>query len=117
MAEFKTADGLIAATKAAADAGYTRMDGYSPYPLGEVADHLGFPRSEIGAIMFIGGVVGATVGFLRFDDLVQEIFEVTLLPGLRFPEIAEPHSETVANGFVLAPPPSSPVPRPDGGRA
>ena len=60
---------------------------------------------------------GATVGFLRFDDLVQEIFEVTLLPGLRFPEIAEPHSETVANGFVLAPPPSSPVPRPDGGRA
>lgn len=63
MAEFKTADELIAATKAAADAGYTRMDGYSPYPLGEVADHLGFPRSEIGAVMFIGGVVGATLGF------------------------------------------------------
>jgi hypothetical protein len=63
MAEFKTADELIAATKAAAAAGYTRMDGYSPYALGEVADHLGFPRSEIGAVMFIGGVVGATLGF------------------------------------------------------
>jgi len=46
---------------------------------------------------------GATVGFLRFDDLVQEIFDVTLLPGLRFPEIAEPHSDTVANGFVMPP--------------
>jgi hypothetical protein len=64
MAEFQTADELIAATKAAAAAGYTRMDGYSPIPLGEVADHLGFPRSEIGAVMFIGGVCGATFGFL-----------------------------------------------------
>ena len=40
------------------------MDGYSPYPVGEVADALGFPRSEIGAIMFIGGLCGATLGFL-----------------------------------------------------
>ena len=64
MAEFKTADELIAATKAAVAAGYTRMDGYSPYAVGEVADHLGFPRSEIGAVMFIGGITGATLGFL-----------------------------------------------------
>ena len=64
MAEFKTADELIEATRKAAEAGYTRMDGYSPFPIGEVADHLGFPRSEIGAIMFIGGVCGATIGFL-----------------------------------------------------
>ena len=64
MAEFETADQLIAATRAARLAGYTRMDGYSPYPVGEVADELGFPRSEIGAIMFIGGLCGATFGFL-----------------------------------------------------
>jgi hypothetical protein len=64
MAEFKTADELIAATRKAREAGYTRMDGFSPYPVGEVADELGFPRSEIGAIMFIGGVCGATMGFL-----------------------------------------------------
>lgn len=64
MAEFKTGDELIVATRKAREAGYTRMDGYSPYPIGEVADELGFPRSEIGAVMFIGGVVGAVVGFL-----------------------------------------------------
>ena len=64
MAEFDTADKLVAATEKAADAGYSRMDGYSPYPVGEVADALGFPRSEIGAIMFIGGMCGATLGFL-----------------------------------------------------
>lgn len=64
LAEFDTADGLIDATRAAAAKGYSRMDGYSPYPIGEVADALGFPRSEIGAIMFIGGLCGATFGFL-----------------------------------------------------
>lgn len=63
LAEFDTADGLVAATKAARLAGFTRMDGYSPYPVGEVADELGFPRSEIGAIAFTGGLCGATLGF------------------------------------------------------
>jgi hypothetical protein len=63
LAEFTTADELIAATKAAREAGYTKMDGYSPYAIGEVADELNFPKSEIGAIMFIGGLCGAVLGF------------------------------------------------------
>ncbi|MCZ2342960.1 MAG: DUF3341 domain-containing protein [Bacteroidales bacterium] len=64
MAEYETADALVAATKAAREAGYSHMDGYSPYAIGEVADELGFPRSEIGAIMFVGGLCGAVTGFL-----------------------------------------------------
>ncbi len=64
LAEFDTADALIMATRKSREAGYTCMDGHSPYPIGEVADELGFPRSEIGAVMFIGGMVGATMGFL-----------------------------------------------------
>ena len=64
MAEYDSADALIAATRKAKADGWVRMDGYSPYPIPEVADALGFPRSEIGAIMFIGGLCGATLGFL-----------------------------------------------------
>ena len=67
LAEFETPDQLIAATRRAREAGYTRMDGYSPYPIGEVADELGFPRSEIGAIMFLGGLFGAVCGFLMMS--------------------------------------------------
>ena len=63
LAEFETGDQLIAATRKAREAGYTRMDGYSPYPIGEVADELNFPKSEIGAVMFIGGLTGAVLGF------------------------------------------------------
>jgi len=64
LAEFPTADQLVTATRAARDAGYTRMDTHTPYPVGETADALGFPKSEMGAVMFIGGLVGATGGFL-----------------------------------------------------
>ena len=44
---------------------------------------------------------GRTVSFLRFEDLVEEIFDVTLLPGMLFPEIAEHGSDAVNNAFVV----------------
>lgn len=69
LAEFDNPDALVAATRRAREAGYTRMDGYSPYPIGEVADELGFPKSEIGAVVFIGGLVGACCGFLMMTYL------------------------------------------------
>ena len=44
---------------------------------------------------------GTVTGFLRFDDLVQEIFDVALLPGVRFPELAEPGDERTLQSYVL----------------
>jgi hypothetical protein len=63
LAEFETSDQMVDATKKASAAGYTRMDCFSPYPIGEAADALGFRKSEMGATMFIGGLMGATAGF------------------------------------------------------
>jgi hypothetical protein len=64
LAEFPTADALIAATRKARAEGYTLMDTHTPYPVGETADALGFPKSEMGVVMFIGGLTGAISGFL-----------------------------------------------------
>jgi uncharacterized protein (TIGR03032 family) len=44
---------------------------------------------------------GEIEGFLRFDDLVQEVFDVALLSGHRYPEIAEPGSSAVATSYEL----------------
>jgi uncharacterized protein (TIGR03032 family) len=44
---------------------------------------------------------GKTVGSLRFDGIVQEIFDVQLLGGRRFPELAEPESDLAGDSFVL----------------
>jgi hypothetical protein len=41
------------------------------------------------------------MGFVRFEDKVQEIFDVALLPGLSFPEILEPHAEELLTAYVV----------------
>ena len=44
---------------------------------------------------------GNTIAFLRFEDLVEEIFAVLALPGTRFPEIAEHGSDAVNLTYVV----------------
>jgi uncharacterized protein (TIGR03032 family) len=44
---------------------------------------------------------GSTVAFLRFEGIVQEIFSVTVLPGIRFPDLINEAGETLDSSFVL----------------
>lgn len=44
---------------------------------------------------------GAIVGFLRFEDAVQEIFAVTALPQVRYPELVLAGEPVCADTFVL----------------
>jgi hypothetical protein len=64
LAEFADSDTLVAATLKTRAAGYTHLDTHTPYPVGETADAIGFPKSEMGVVMFIGGLTGACGGFL-----------------------------------------------------
>jgi hypothetical protein len=63
LAEFVTPDELAAAITKTKAEGYTRIDGHTPYPVAEVADALGPPKSEMGPVMFIGGLIGAFGGY------------------------------------------------------
>ncbi|MEO8505816.1 MAG: TIGR03032 family protein [Acidobacteriota bacterium] len=44
---------------------------------------------------------GQSVGFLRFEDAVQEIFDVQLLPGLRLPHLEEARGELLETTFIV----------------
>jgi tetratricopeptide (TPR) repeat protein len=44
---------------------------------------------------------GETIGFLRFEAGVQEIFAVQVLHGIRFPELLEWNDERMAHSYVL----------------
>lgn len=44
---------------------------------------------------------GAIAGFLRFDGFVQEIFDIQVLRGIRYPELLEPDSELTQTAFVV----------------
>ena len=46
---------------------------------------------------------GQIVAMLEFQTAVEEIFDVQLLPGLRFPEVIGFQKETVDHTFVVPP--------------
>ncbi len=46
---------------------------------------------------------GGVVGFLEFQTAVEEIFDVQLLPGLRFPEVIGFQKDEVQHTFVIPP--------------
>jgi uncharacterized protein (TIGR03032 family) len=58
-------------------------------------------REKLCGVWVLDVRTGKAVGFLRFEGLVQEIFDVQVLPGVRYPEIAEPDSDLVAGSFTL----------------
>jgi hypothetical protein len=64
MAEFTSAQAVLDAARAAREAGYTVLDAYTPYPVEGLAAALGHPRNRVPFIVFVGGLVGAAVGFL-----------------------------------------------------
>jgi hypothetical protein len=63
MAEFETAEQLLAATRHARQQGYRNMDAYSPYPVEGLATELGMVRTSVPFIVLVGGLVGAAAGF------------------------------------------------------
>lgn len=63
LAEYDNPDSLVAAIKRAREAGYTKLDGYTPYGVAEVADALGFVKSEMATVMLCGGLIGAASAF------------------------------------------------------
>jgi len=46
---------------------------------------------------------GATVAFVRFEGVVQEIFAVEALPSIRFPELVNEPGALLDSSFVLPP--------------
>jgi uncharacterized protein (TIGR03032 family) len=72
----------------------------------ETATFGGLPLMErlderLCGVWAVNPLTGQIAGFLRFEELVQEVFDVELLPGLRYPEIAEEASDAAAGSFML----------------
>jgi len=62
LAEFNTATELVDAARAVRDAGYTRTDAFTPFPLHEIDEALGIKRSILPYLCFGGGIVGLVSG-------------------------------------------------------
>lgn len=64
MAEFDNPTDLVKATEHAYDVGYRKMDAYSPYPIEELSDALGFRKNRVPLVVLVGAILGGLSGYL-----------------------------------------------------
>jgi hypothetical protein len=79
MAEFDNPSDLVAAARRTYEAGYRRINGYSPYPIEELSDAIGFKRTSLPLIVLLGGVIGGLGGF--FMQYWMEVIDYPLNVG------------------------------------
>ena len=63
LAEFNDPEDLIVAAQRAHAAGFRQMDAYTPFPVHGLSDAIGFKKTKLPTIVFIGGLCGAIGGF------------------------------------------------------
>ena len=64
MAEFDSAQTLVDAAKKTHEAGYKKIDAYSPFPIEGLAEEIGMHFDEIPLTVLVGGIVGGCTGYL-----------------------------------------------------
>lgn len=64
MAEFNSAQELLTAARRANDAGYREMDAYSPFPVEELAEAIGFRKNYVPLVTLIGAITGGVLGYM-----------------------------------------------------
>ena len=63
MAEFHTPTEVVEAAHRVWEAGYTKVDAYSPYPIEELIEALHIGHSKLPKLVLVGGILGALAGW------------------------------------------------------
>jgi hypothetical protein len=63
MAEFDSATALVEAARKTHQAGYKKIDAYSPFPIEGLAEEIG-ARNDVPIIVLVGGLIGGVSGYL-----------------------------------------------------
>jgi len=58
VGDFDTPEELMQAIRAARVAGYSKMEAYTPFPIHGIDEALGAPRSPLGRIVIVCGLIG-----------------------------------------------------------
>ena len=64
LAEFDSPEALVAAARKARDAGYSRIDTFTPFPIEGLARILRIPAPAVGRVGLIGGLAGAALALI-----------------------------------------------------
>jgi len=104
MAEFASAEALVAAARRARAEGYARIEAYAPFPVEGLAEAVGFTRSRVPLAVLVGGIAGGLGGyFLQWYSAVVHYPEnIGGRPLDSWPEFIPVTFELVVLGAALA---------------
>src|SRR6266568_3606661 len=63
MAEFDSPTSLVAAAHKTHSAGYQKIDAYSPIPIEELAEAIGFHKNGVPLVVLVGEILGCIAGY------------------------------------------------------
>lgn len=64
MAEFTRADALVEAAQRAREAGFTKLDAYTPFSVEGLTEALALPPTRVPYAALAGGLIGGAIGFI-----------------------------------------------------
>ena len=91
LAEFDTPAAVMQAAETVRDAGFTRWDVHTPFPIHGMDQAMGLKDSKVGWFTFIGGLTGFTFGYCmvaymnRFDYPIVVGGKPLMSPWFPFP--------------------------------
>ena len=96
MAEFDNQEDLLAACRNARDAGFKKMDAYTPVPIHGLTDALGWDSNTLQKIVFAGAMAGLAAGFglMYYITVITYPLNVGGKPLFSWPAYVPPVFET-----------------------
>jgi hypothetical protein len=79
LAEFHEPEALVEAARRAHQAGYRKMDGFTPFPVEGLSEALGFRHTRLPLIVLVGGLIGCAGGF--FMQYYASVISYPLIVG------------------------------------
>jgi hypothetical protein len=104
VAEFEHPNDLLKATRAAYEAGYRRIEAYTPYPIEEVSEAVSPHRNRLPLIVLIGGIVGGLGGYLLqyYTQVIDYPLNIGGRPFHSWPSFIVATFETTILGAALS---------------
>ena len=101
MARFETPTEVVRAARATHEAGYRKVNAYSPFPIEELSAAVGFHKDHVSKTVLLGGLTGAAAGFALqyFTSVIDYPINVGGRPLLSLPSFVPIIFET---GILLA---------------
>jgi len=62
LAEFDSPTAIVSAAEKTYEAGYRSIDAYTPFPIEELAEAIGFRKNSIALVVLVSGLIGGLSG-------------------------------------------------------